>query len=381
MTFAFDRSVRTTTSDGHLRVAVSPISKATVNPYYGREIPDGDKLGLQANQIYYLLRDPDELAKAAPTFNNLPILIKHQPVSADDHPRELTVGTTGSDARFESPYLLVSMSFWDAAAIAGIESKEQAELSSGYRYTADMTSGEYEGVKYDGIMRNIQGNHVALVDVGRAGHDVVVQDQSPFKHEVKPMTKAEKLALARTNARNTARDKLRKMMAADADPDQVEKVLKEMAEHEAEEIRKVEDEDPDPIKPKAEDEDEDDPKAKDEDPDMKPEVTKAAMDAAIKIAQDQATAAAVAKVTALYEAREVVKPLVGAVAMDSADDVYKFALDQKGVPTKGVHPSAYKPMVDLLLKQSAAPAPRMAADAAAVKSITDKHPHLARFGS
>lgn len=381
MTFAFDRSVRTTTSDGHLRVAVSPISKATVNPYYGREIPNADALGLQANQIYYLLRDPDELAKAAPTFNNLPILIKHQPVSADDHPRELTVGTTGSDARFESPYLLVSMSFWDAAAIAGIESKEQAELSSGYRYTADMMSGEYEGVKYDGIMRNIQGNHVALVDVGRAGHDVVVQDQSPFKHEVKPMTKAEKLALARTNARNTARDKLRKMMAADAKPEDIDAVLNQMAQDEESEVKKVEDEDPDPIKPKAEDEDDDDPKAKDEDPDPKPEVTKAAMDAAIKIAQDQATAAAVAKVTALYEAREVVKPLVGAVAMDSADDVYKFALDQKGVATKGVHPSAYKPMVELLLKQSAAPAPRMAADAASVKSITDKHPHLRRFGS
>lgn len=195
------------------------------------------------------------------------------------------------------------------------------------------------------------------------------------------MTKAEKLALARTNARNTARDKLRKMMAADADPDQVEKVLKEMAEHEAEEIRKVENEDPDPIKPKAEDEDEDDPKAKDEDPEMKPEVTKAAMDAAIKTATDTAKKEAMASVTALFAAREIVKPLVGAVAMDSAEDVYKFALDQKGVATKGVHPSAYKPMVDLLLKQSAAPAPRMAADAASVKSITDKHPHLARFGS
>lgn len=269
--FALDRSVRTITPDGHMRVAVSPISKATVNPYYGREIPNYPALGLQADQIYNLLRDPDELAKAAPTFNNLPILIRHQPVSSDDHPKDLVIGTTGSDATFEAPYLNVSMSFWDDAAIAGIESKEQAELSSGYRYTADMTAGEYEGVKYDGVMRDIIGNHVALVDVGRAGHDVVVQDRNPFTED-KPMTKAEKLALAKTNARNAARDKLRKMMAADADPDQVEAVLKEMAEHEADEIRKVEDEDPEPVEPK-----EDEPKAKDEDPEMKPEVTKAAM--------------------------------------------------------------------------------------------------------
>ena len=51
-------------ADGRLHILRTPISKATVNPYYGREIPDADKLGLEPERVYYLLRDPGELAKA-----------------------------------------------------------------------------------------------------------------------------------------------------------------------------------------------------------------------------------------------------------------------------------------------------------------------------
>jgi hypothetical protein len=39
-----------------------------------------------------------------------------------------------------------------------------------------MTPGTYGGIKYDGVMRDIVGNHVALVEEGRAGADVHVGD-------------------------------------------------------------------------------------------------------------------------------------------------------------------------------------------------------------
>ena len=70
---------------------------------------------------------------------------------------------------------------------------------------------------------------------------------------------------------------------------------------------------------------------------------------------DAIRAAAVKSVNALWQAREDVKPLVGVVAMDSAEDVYKYALQQKGISTKGVHPRAYKSMVGLLNSSHAAP--------------------------
>ena len=174
--FAFDKSARSYDADGRLHVTLSNISKATVNPYRGSEIPGAEELGLDADRVYYLLRDPDELAKAAPTFNNLPILIRHVPVSADAHMPELVIGSTGTDAAFMAPYLTNSLVIWASGAIAGIETREQQELSSAYRYKPDMTPGTYKGLRYDGIMRDIVGNHVALVEAGRAGPDVVVGD-------------------------------------------------------------------------------------------------------------------------------------------------------------------------------------------------------------
>jgi hypothetical protein len=89
---AFDRaSVRTYDRDGRLHVEVTNISKAAVNPYIGREIPDWKALGLNPDGVYKLLRDPDELAKAAPTFNNIPVLSRHKPVTADDHNPEISL--------------------------------------------------------------------------------------------------------------------------------------------------------------------------------------------------------------------------------------------------------------------------------------------------
>jgi hypothetical protein len=103
---AFDRaSVRTFDRDGRLHVEVTNISKAAVNPYIGREIPDYKALGLDPDRIYKLLRDPDEIAKAAATFNNIPLLSRHKPVTADDHNPDIVIGSTGTDAVFEAPYL------------------------------------------------------------------------------------------------------------------------------------------------------------------------------------------------------------------------------------------------------------------------------------
>jgi hypothetical protein len=181
---AFDRgSSRTIDAQGFLHVDGCNISKAVVNPYYGAEIPDYEELGLDPNKIYMLFRDPKELEKAANTFNNLPLMDNHVEVSAEDledpkvHGK--VVGTTGSNARFEAPYLVNELVVWTAGGIDGVMSKKQTELSCAYRYKLDMTPGEHEGQKYDGRMFDLVGNHVALVDEGRAGPDVVVRDRKP----------------------------------------------------------------------------------------------------------------------------------------------------------------------------------------------------------
>jgi uncharacterized protein len=164
--------------DGHLHIASSPISKAMVCPYYGHEIPNAARLGLQPGRMYRLLRDPSELAKAAPTFNGKPLLIVHKPTTADDHDRSITVGAV-RDPSWDGPYLRAALDVWDGEGIDGIETNALRQLSASYRYDPDMTPGVYQGEPYDGVMRNIRANHVALVEEGRAGPDVMVSDSRP----------------------------------------------------------------------------------------------------------------------------------------------------------------------------------------------------------
>jgi hypothetical protein len=178
---ALDRSPdnRRKTVDGRLEVRENNISKACVSPYVGNEIPDWEALGLDPDRIYQLFRDPAELKKAASTFNRLPLLLLHKPSTADDHPRELTVGTTGDNAEFDAPYLKNSLTIWDREGVDAVESKRQHELSPGYRYVARMEPGTTpDGEYFDGRMTEIVGNHLCLVDLGRTGHDVVVGDSA-----------------------------------------------------------------------------------------------------------------------------------------------------------------------------------------------------------
>lgn len=387
LSLAQDRSLRSYDQDGRLHVESSNISKATVNPYYGSEIPNYRQLGLEPKKVYYLLRDPEELEKAAPTFNNLPLLNKHIPVSADEPQKEMIAGTTGSDTVFEDGYLKCSLAVWDAEAIAGIESGEQVELSSAYHYTADMTAGEFEGRHYDGVMRDIVGNHVALVDVGRAGRDVVVSDADPF-HERKTM-KLKAGAKARIQAA------VQPLLAQDAElsPDELLQVIGSLNN----EVRTAQDDGkelpPENVENVGTDGDgQDDGEnntapAKDEEPektaeDEAPEAPeggapKPAQDAAIsKMAMDAAIQKAVAaerkRAQALAAAQREVAHIVGDVAMDNAADVYKFALEQSGIDVTGVHPSAYRAMVGMLGK----PKQPMAQDAA---KTAQQFPGLSRI--
>lgn len=401
---ALDKSLRSYDQDGRMHIAASNISKATVNPYYGREIPNWQGLKLNADKIYYLLRDPQELEKAASTFNNLPLLIKHEPVNADDPSKELTVGTTGSDVVYEHPYLRCSLAVWDKEGIDVIENEEQRELSSAYHYDADMTAGEYEGVHYDGVMRNIKGNHVALVDVGRAGRDVVVSDKDPFfKRNI--MSKLKQGAVTRIASMLS---KFNGKVAQDGDID-VQDVATIIGALNGE-ISEAKDELPTPdlptqgqdeggigeflkgklseddyqtamdmLKPAGDENPVENP-TKDEEPDS-PDggAPKPAQDKGISM--DKAIAKAVAQAKAemrdLSVAQKEVAPLVGEVALDSADDVYKFALEQSGVSVTGVHPSAYRSMVTMLKDK---PKNKPAMDGAAVSSLHEKFKGLSRIG-
>lgn len=374
---AFDRaSVRSFDGNGRLQVKLSNISKANVCPYFGREIPGAEKLGLEPDKIYQLWRHPDELKKAAATFNNIPLLSIHTPDFPGDPPREYRVGVTHSNADFDGTYLTNGLSVWDDSAIAGIETEEQEELSSSYQYVADMTPGVTpNGEPYDGIMRDIIGNHVALVERGRAGSDVLVADSLP--PELNHMRKHKVAAIRAT---------LKPLLAQDADLEaEVRKALLALdeAEKEDEKENKTADDEDDDEKDKkktADDEDDEEDKdkkktAEDEDDEEDGKVSKTAMDSAIRLAADSATKKAAENFRKIREAEQVVRPLIGdVVAMDSAEDVYRTALEQSGVDIAGVHPSAYPAMVKMAISQKENSRPVIAQDSASVSEFEKAFP-------
>jgi hypothetical protein len=356
-------------------------SKANVCPYIGAESPEWESLGLVPDKIYYLYRDPDELAKAAPSLNGKPLLIVHQPVAADDHPHKLVVGSMGTDAEFNFPYLDNSMIVWDADAIEGIESGEQKELSAGYRYKPVMRGGVIRGVAYDGIMSDIVFNHVALVEVGRAGPDVVVGD-SKGRLMSKKLSRLTKVTL-------------KKLLAADADLEDFHKLLDSTKEAPpAADEEDDEDLNPDPaaMNP-AEDEDDDkepiDPAlaeteaGKDEDCEKPMDAVKPAKDKKMPMGTPGMDAAIQASVKAALRARDrieaakrEVRPFVGELegTFKAPADVYKLALDAAEVDLKGVDPSAYGAMVRVLPKPGGAPT--VIAKDAAAQRVTKLFPAL-----
>ena len=411
---ALDKSARVVDADGRLHVGKSHISKAQISPYYGKEIPGYEALGLVPDKVYRLLRDPVELERGAPTFARLPILSKHVPVTVktmadDEEQKKLVVGSIGSEIAFTPPYLDADLCIWDAAAIAGIETDKVRELSCAYRYVPVMESGEFEGQPYDGKMTEIQGNHLALVEVGRAGSDVVVADRNPFtpRNPAMKMTKLGKALFAALCAaspvlaadsalpalvgpatrKNFKKEDVKaKLLALDAsiDSNQLDAVLDAILDVE---------QDPKPVETPAAAADEspadklrallagkvDDATleaacgllatpAADEKPEpgMKKEEVDAAMDGLRKELREA------------EEARRDVRAVVGDVmGMDSAAAVYGFALDHMKVDRAGVEGApALRALFKVAASHKVASPVHVAQDSA---GLAAKFPGAARF--
>ncbi len=379
--YTFD-SARTKDSNGYMHVAVSNLTKEQVVPYMGDSIPGYKELGLEPDKVYQIYRPADEIEKAAETFNGLPLMLDHWDMDADNIPKDKVVGSLGTDAKWSAPYLTNSLIVTDSNAIKAIEDGSYSELSASYACDIVMSGGIFEGKSYDGVMKNIKGNHVALVHEGRAGHDVKVADSAMEGGENK-MSWQEKLKellfdiITNKEAMKDIMNENEKMEQQEVAPAQATDI--EPVDEVADEVReamkaagldpedknaqkaflagmaaaKVDDEEPAKDEEQAQDEEPcaDGECAKDEEGCKDEEEPTKASDSAM--VHDKAFYAG------LYKAAEDVAPFVGKIsnpfAFDSASDIYKKALDKAGVVLDGVDPSAYGAMVSMLSKPSAIP--------------------------
>ncbi|QRI46323.1 head and packaging protein [Xanthomonas phage X2] len=343
-----------------MRVRDCVISVAEVNPYYGYEIPGWRALGLISDKVYDMYRDPAELERAATTFNG-PLMIRHVPQTAEA-PQKEYVGGTVYNVRFASGLLHADLLIMDRQAIDYVQSGELADLSSGYRFVADMTPGVINGQKFDGRMTAIQGNHVALVAKGRATGAHVADSALNSTTGVTPVDPNETAAPAAPEAPGTGAGIAEALMMLTAKLEALDNRLaaveggkQPVPQAEAAEVVP-------PVEATDESDDSEDKKddvAEDSEDDEDDSKDKQAMDAAsvqeLVKAAVEAERKRAADVTAAKQACR--NDLGDMIALDDAGEIYRAALKQRGVDVSAIPAGAERATyqaIDSVTRSSAA---------------------------
>lgn len=176
----------TVTPEGFL-VVPGRLARTGVQDYAAYELGmEGD-----AMRTVRLYRPPEEVFNpdSMASFEGKPVTVDHpnEPVTVDNW-KAYAVGEVSGIHRAGDMLAAKTICIKDGAAIAALKSGKR-ELSNGYRFTLDLTAGVTpQGAAYDGIQRNIRGNHIALVDSARCGSACRISDSTnPLKGK-QPMT-------------------------------------------------------------------------------------------------------------------------------------------------------------------------------------------------
>lgn len=225
-----------------MEVRDNPISKVGVFPYLGSEIPGAD----DPDRIYYVYRPAEELARqeTIDSFKLMPFIDEHEVLgkSGMAAERKGIQGTIGEQVYFDSPYLRANIKIHSNAAQSLIAAGK-VELSPCYGCDWVKGDGTFEGAPYQYTQRNLMGNHLALVEEGRTGPDVAVQDHRKFTLDSKELLP---MALAPEDM-EAIKTMVLELLASqktpgDADPEKTED--EEVVKVEAEDEDAAKDEDP-----------------------------------------------------------------------------------------------------------------------------------------
>ncbi len=166
------------TDEGFLRVPAR-ISRIGIQEYLAIEMGLTDR---EPTDIIKVYRPEEEVFSdnSLVSFANKPITDNHPPeLLTSKNAKQFSVGHAGPEVTKDGMFAKTILHINDADSIAKIESGK-VELSNGYTADIDWTPGiTPEGESYDAIQRNIKGNHIAIVQRGRAGPACRVADNLP----------------------------------------------------------------------------------------------------------------------------------------------------------------------------------------------------------
>lgn len=159
------------TDEGYLTINACPITRPGVFPYMRSD-----------GSIEMEAKLPEEL------FSEKTIVSAQAKPITDDHPSEPVTaanyqqyakGMTHTDAIVRDNKLMISFTVTDADTIQKVKAGKR-ELSIGFSADIERADGMYNGQKYDAIQKNMEINHIAIVDKGRAGPSVAIRGDSAF---------------------------------------------------------------------------------------------------------------------------------------------------------------------------------------------------------
>ena len=207
--------------EGYLLCLNVPVARTGTQEYLPEELGLGSGPGLvEVHRPEAEVFSPETIA----SFEGMPVTNDHPPDGVDvSNIRALQKGHAHNVRRGsgeESDLLLADLIITDPVLIDLIMEGKR-EISCGYTYELCEENGTY-------IQRKIRGNHVAVVDAGRAGPRVSIKDHKATISERRTFTMKKSLS------------KILARMAKDGDIETVAEIIEEMIEPENAEAEAVE---------------------------------------------------------------------------------------------------------------------------------------------
>lgn len=181
-----DLSKRTKDDNGYLIIKDNPIAKAGVFEYLLSELKEG--ISENDDRVVKVYRPFDELVKIKDTFANKPIKFNHVWVGEEDNKADGAIGSIISVDK-DNLMLKADLIIYNPDLINAIENDNLVELSPGYTGEEEEQAGRFNGEDYEFIQKVVCVNHLAVVDRGRSGRDLKIQDSLKLVKEYKEMKK------------------------------------------------------------------------------------------------------------------------------------------------------------------------------------------------
>ena len=211
--------------EGYLLCLNVPVARTGFQDYLPEELDIRQENNLPAEggpiSVY---RPEEEVFSPAciASFEGMPVTNDHPPDGVTiENIRRLQKGHAHNVRRGtgeESDLLLADLIITDPALIEAILHEGKREISCGYTYELCRENGQY-------VQRQIRGNHVAVVDAGRAGPRVSIRDREPRGSRSHSMSHFQP---ERRNPMNKSLSRLLARMAKDGDVEAVAEMIEEL---------------------------------------------------------------------------------------------------------------------------------------------------------